>query len=95
MVSQEKRTDLSNMYTLLKPIPDGLKNLIQTFLDHVKNEGIETISTLKGENVCIALSIANKFPVQFTIFPFPGTHSICGKYATSPPQIRTINCSHI
>lgn len=53
MVSQEKRKDLKNMYTLLKPVPDGLKNLIQTFLDHIKNEGNETISTLKGENVSI------------------------------------------
>lgn len=51
MVSQEKRTDLHNMYVLLKPIPEGLKSLIQAFLDHIKNEGIETISTLKGENV--------------------------------------------
>lgn len=54
MVSQEKRADLSNMYVLLKPIPDGLKNLIQIFLDHIKNEGVETISTLKGENVNLA-----------------------------------------
>ncbi|XP_037031220.1 cullin-2 [Bradysia coprophila] len=53
MVSQEKRADLSNMYILLKPIPDGLKNLIQIFLDHIKNEGTETISTLKGENIHI------------------------------------------
>lgn len=52
MVSQEKRDDLKNMYTLLKPIADGLKTLIQAFLDHIKNEGIDTISTLKGENVC-------------------------------------------
>lgn len=51
MVSQEKRADLNNMYTLLKPIPDGLKTLTFAFLDHIKNEGIETISTLKGENV--------------------------------------------
>lgn len=51
MVSQEKRTDLSNMYTLLKPIPDCLKTLTSAFLNHIKNEGIETISTLKGENV--------------------------------------------
>lgn len=51
MVSQDKREDLKNMYTLLKPIPDALKMLIQIFLDHIKNEGIETISTLKGENV--------------------------------------------
>lgn len=53
MVSQEKRSDLKNMYTLLKPVPDGLKVLIQTFLDHIKNEGIETISTLKGETIHI------------------------------------------
>lgn len=51
MVSQEKRVDLHNMYVLLKPIPDGLKTLIQAFLDHIKNEGIETISTLKGDMV--------------------------------------------
>lgn len=54
MVSQEKRKDLRNMYIVLKPIPDRLKSLlIQTFLDHIKNEGIETISTLKGENMHI------------------------------------------
>lgn len=51
MVSQEKRQDLRNMYTLLKPIPDGLKILFQAFLDHIKNEGTETISTLKGETI--------------------------------------------
>lgn len=51
MVSNEKREDLRNMYILLKPITEGLKTLIQAFLDHIKNEGIETISTLKGETV--------------------------------------------
>lgn len=51
MVANEKRDDLCNMYTLLKPVPDGLKTLIQVFLDHIKNEGVETVSTLKGENV--------------------------------------------
>lgn len=55
MVSQEKRVDLHNMYVLLKPIPDGLKTLIQAFLDHIKNEGIETISTLKGDTVSTML----------------------------------------
>lgn len=53
MVSQEIRNDLQNMYTLLKPIPDGLKTLIQAFLDHIKNEGTETISTLKSDNVSV------------------------------------------
>lgn len=51
MVANEKQEDLLNMYTLLKPVPDGLKTLLQVFLDHIKNEGIETVSTLKGENV--------------------------------------------
>ncbi|XP_054741948.1 cullin-2 isoform X1 [Anastrepha obliqua] len=54
MVSQEKRKDLRNMYIMLKPIPDNLKGqLIQTFLDHIKNEGLETISTISGENIHI------------------------------------------
>ncbi|CAD6997776.1 unnamed protein product [Ceratitis capitata] len=54
MVSQEKRKDLRNMYIILKPIPDNLKGqLIQTFLDHIKNDGLETISTLSGENIHI------------------------------------------
>lgn len=54
MVSQEKRKDLRNMYKILKPIADNLKSqLIHTFLDHIKNEGLETISTLSGENIHI------------------------------------------
>lgn len=57
MVANEKREDLCNMYTLLKPVPDGLKTLIQVFLDHIKNEGVETVSTLKGENVSFVLNI--------------------------------------
>lgn len=65
MVSQEKRVDLHNMYVLLKPIPDGLKTLIQAFLDHIKNEGIETISTLKGETVRTNLMKITNFFGQF------------------------------
>lgn len=57
MVANEKREDLCNMYTLLKPVPDGLKTLIQVFLDHIKNEGVETVSTLKGENVSFVFNI--------------------------------------
>lgn len=53
MVALEKREDLKNMYIVLKPVKDGLKTLIEVFLDHIKNEGIETISTLKGENVSV------------------------------------------
>ncbi|EDW36922.1 GL25796 [Drosophila persimilis] len=55
MVSEERRQDLRNMYIVLKPIPDHLKSeLIQTFLEHIKNEGLETVSALKGENIHIS-----------------------------------------
>lgn len=70
MVANEKQADLSNMYTLLKPVPEGLKTLIQVFLDHIKNEGVETVSTLKGDNVsdsrrCILFSHS---PIEVTIY---------------------------
>lgn len=51
MVSTDKREDLRNLYTLLKPIHEGLKELIQILLDQIKNEGAESIMNLKGENV--------------------------------------------
>ncbi|XP_017858090.1 PREDICTED: cullin-2 [Drosophila arizonae] len=55
MVSEERRQDLRNMYIVLKPIQDNLKaELIQTFLEHIKNEGLETVYALKGENIHIA-----------------------------------------
>lgn len=85
MVSQEKRTDLNHMYELLKPIPDGLKTLIQAFLDHIKNQGIETISTLKGDTVSIQILIPfrldflKKIPFRF-IF---NSLKICFKCITS------------
>lgn len=63
MVSQEKLNDLRNMYILLKPITDGLKDLIVIFLNHIKNEGIETISKLKGDNV-------NKFFIFFYLYVY-------------------------
>ena len=47
----DKGDDLKNLYILLKPITDGLKDLIQYLLDHIKNEGNETVVNLKGENV--------------------------------------------
>lgn len=88
MVSQEKRVDLQNMYTLLKPIPDGLKTLIQAFLDHIKNEGIDTISTLKGENVRDAERLSGAQANRVTPL-LSDSHPIRRKYAASSPQIRT------
>lgn len=57
-MSCDKRDDLKNLYILLKPITDGLKDLIQYLLDHIKNEGNETVVSLKGENVS-CFSIGN------------------------------------
>lgn len=51
MVSTDKREDLRNLYILLKPISDALKELIQILLEQIKNEGAESIMNLKGENV--------------------------------------------
>lgn len=66
MVSNDKRDDLRNLYVLLKPINDGLKELIQFLLDQIKNEGTESVVNLKGENVHIQfvenmLQVHNKY----------------------------------
>lgn len=53
MVSNDKRDDLKNLYTLLKPIAEGLKELIQFLLEQIKNEGTESVMNLKGENVSL------------------------------------------
>lgn len=64
MVSTDKREDLKNLYTLLKPISEGLKELIQFLLDQIKNEGTESVMNLKGENVRISsLSIQMKISI--------------------------------
>lgn len=51
MVQQERKKDLQNMYTLLKPIHNGLGVLILEVQEHVKTKGLEAITNLKGENV--------------------------------------------
>lgn len=66
MVSNDKRDDLRNLYTLLKPITDGLKELIQFLLDQIRNEGTESVVNLKGENVHLQfvenmLQVHNKY----------------------------------
>lgn len=59
MVSNDKRDDLKNLYTLLKPITDGLKELIQFLLEQIKNEGTESVMNLKGENVSSMIRLCN------------------------------------
>ncbi|XP_041760538.1 cullin-2 isoform X1 [Anopheles merus] len=53
MVATEKSTDLRNLYILLKPVTDGLKRLIEVFLEHIKEQGKKTISCMKGDSVHI------------------------------------------
>ncbi|XP_035900957.1 cullin-2 [Anopheles stephensi] len=53
MVADEKSTDLRNLYILLKPVTDGLKRLIEVFLEHIKEQGKKTISCMKGDSVHI------------------------------------------
>lgn len=51
MVAQEIRKDLRNMYSLLKPITNGLEILVQEVQGHVKNRGLSAVTNLKGDNV--------------------------------------------
>lgn len=67
MVSNDKRDDLKNLYTLLKPILEGLKELIQFLLEQIKNEGTESVMNLKGENVSIFLFCRNNFLTLYNI----------------------------
>lgn len=40
MVKYEKKKDLSNMYDLLKSVPNALVALVDTVFDHIKNQGL-------------------------------------------------------
>uniref|UniRef100_A0A182J4T9 Cullin-2 n=1 Tax=Anopheles atroparvus TaxID=41427 RepID=A0A182J4T9_ANOAO len=53
MVADERSTDLRNLYILLKPVTDGLKRLIEVFLEHIKEQGKKTIACMKGDSVHI------------------------------------------
>lgn len=39
MVQAEKKRDLSNMYSLLKSVPNALSVFIDTVLEHIKLQG--------------------------------------------------------
>ncbi|KAL5007129.1 hypothetical protein ScPMuIL_015935 [Solemya velum] len=51
LMHTERRKDLGNMYTLLKPIQRGLGFLIQQVEDHIRQMGLEAVKNLKGENI--------------------------------------------
>ncbi|XP_075213693.1 cullin 2 [Lycorma delicatula] len=51
MVSQERRRDLANMYPLLRSITGGVSVLINHVMEHVKQQGLEAVTGLRGDNV--------------------------------------------
>lgn len=51
MVCSERTRDLSNMYTLLRPVPNGLSQLVHHLKEHIKQQGLQAITSLKGDNV--------------------------------------------
>lgn len=51
MVQKERRKDLSNLYTLLKPINNGLNVLIQEVESHIKRTGLGAVQNLTGDNI--------------------------------------------
>ncbi|KAJ9598457.1 hypothetical protein L9F63_010853, partial [Diploptera punctata] len=53
MVQQERRKDLSNMYPLLRSVKDGIGVLILELLEHIKAQGLEAVTGLRGDNVHI------------------------------------------
>lgn len=40
MVKFEQKKDLSNMYDLLKTVPNALVSLVDSIFDHIKNQGL-------------------------------------------------------
>lgn len=53
MVCSERTRDLSNMYTLLRPVPNGLSQLVHHLKEHIKQQGLQAITNLKGDNVSV------------------------------------------
>ncbi|XP_069703724.1 cullin-2 isoform X1 [Periplaneta americana] len=53
MVQQERRKDLSNMYPLLRSVKDGIGVLIAELFEHIKTQGLEAVTGLRGDNVHI------------------------------------------
>ena len=47
-------SDLSNMYSLLKPIHGGLSVLVAEVEEHIKTTSLEAVSNLKGDNVSVS-----------------------------------------
>jgi len=53
MVSGERKTDLANLYRLLKPINGAQQVLLEEVQGHIKQAGMEAIAHIKGETMHI------------------------------------------
>lgn len=51
MVTQERRRDLANMYPLLRSVNNGVNVLITHVMEHIKQQGLEAVTELRGDNV--------------------------------------------
>jgi cullin 2 len=51
LIQEENRTDLSNMYALLKPIDGGLSVLTEEFETCVRQTSLNTVKSITGENM--------------------------------------------
>ncbi|XP_010710832.1 cullin-2-like [Meleagris gallopavo] len=51
IIRQEKRSDMANMYTLLRAVSSGLPHMIQELQNHIHDEGLRATSNLSQENV--------------------------------------------
>lgn len=58
------RSDMANMYTLLRAVSNGLPHMIQELQVHIHNEGIRGTSNLSQENVSTAPHVMF-FPSDF------------------------------
>eukprot|EP00095_Tigriopus_kingsejongensis_P010955 maker-scaffold129_size324999-snap-gene-1.22 protein:Tk10955 transcript:maker-scaffold129_size324999-snap-gene-1.22-mRNA-1 annotation:"Cullin-2" len=50
MVEKELRSDLANMYVLLKPIAGAQKVLLDEVQTHIKSQGLKVIAALQGDS---------------------------------------------
>lgn len=50
MVQNERRKDLANMYPLLKSVSNGVSVLVETVLEHIRQQGLQAIGNLRGDN---------------------------------------------
>lgn len=82
MVKAERTKDLSNLYKLLKSVPNALNIFIDTVLEHIKMQGLNAIGSLQGENVHVSfvenlLDVYKKYKQQIQAV-FSGDQAFMG-----------------